>query len=107
MVRTLLVLAAALTFGQAPPPASGRGPPPPPPACVASRAEVRVAYPGYDHWVILDNHCEREQTCVVTTDVSPDPIAVDVAARAQVEVLTFRSSPASTFQHKAVCRPKG
>lgn len=79
-------------------------PPPPAPQCVTSRGEVRVNYPGYDHVVVLTNACDPTYRCVVTTDVNPDPMVAEVPGHRDVEVLTYRGSPASVFKHKADCR---
>ena len=71
-----------------------------------SRSEVRPNHPGYNHVVHLTNRCDATYRCVVTTDVSPDATTADVPPRTEVEVLTFRSSPASTFTFKATCSLK-
>lgn len=74
------------------------------PACVHWRTEVRYANYGYDHWVIIHNGCERAAACVVTTNVNPEPIHVDVPRDKTREVLTFRGSPAREFSAHVVCR---
>ena len=74
--------------------------------CVQSRSEVRPNHPGYNHVVVLTNRCDATFRCVVTTDVSSEAITADVPARNEIEVLTFRNSPASTFTYEATCNPK-
>lgn len=73
------------------------------PACVRYRGEARYRNYGYDHYVIIDNRCDRTALCAVTTDVNPDPVSVTVLAREQAEVLTFRGSPASSFTARLRC----
>jgi len=77
------------------------------PACIQWRTEVRYANYGYDHWVIIHNGCERRAACVVSTDVSPQPIHVGVPAGRTKQVLTFRGSPAREFSAHVVCRLHG
>jgi hypothetical protein len=74
--------------------------------CIESRGEARFRGLGYDHLVILTNRCDPTYTCAISTDVSPDIVVADAPGRAQVEVLTFRGSPASQFTHRADCRLK-
>src|SRR5687768_7379492 len=72
--------------------------------CVSAWSEVRGRYPGYDHVVHIASRCRAEIACTVTTDVSPDVLEERVAPGAEVEVLTFRGSPASEFRAQIVCR---
>lgn len=76
----------------------------PGPACIKSRGEARARVIGYDHVVIIDNRCDRPATCVITTDVAPDPITATVDAKKTVELTTYRGSPASTFTPKVECK---
>ena len=73
------------------------------PACVdvSSRAVYRAL--GYDHIVHLANRCGKAATCSVSTDVNPDPIVVKVAESEEVDVLTFRGSPARVFVAHVTC----
>ncbi|HEX4335967.1 MAG TPA: hypothetical protein VH062_08645 [Polyangiaceae bacterium] len=73
-------------------------------ACVgiSSRAVYR-AY-GYDHIVHLVNRCDDAAACDVSTDVNPEPTHATVPANGEVDVLTFRGSPASTFTPHVTCR---
>jgi hypothetical protein len=73
------------------------------PACIAVRPESRYVPYGYNHVVVLTSGCGRDATCSVATDVKPMPIVVDVRAGATVEVLTFMSSPASSFVARVAC----
>jgi hypothetical protein len=90
-----LVTSAALTLGlrfvsiplQAGPPDA---------SCTRYWAEVRYVA-GYDHIVYVANGCDADASCVVWTDVNPEPQPVTVPAHATVAVVTFRGSPASVF----------
>src|SRR5688572_30118871 len=73
------------------------------PECVRWRSEVRYRNAGYDHVVILQNACDAPAVCTVTTNVNPDPISAQVAPGQVTEVLTFRGSPASTFDARVQC----
>ena len=74
------------------------------PNCVDVRTEARFRNYGYDHLVTVRNGCDQALTCDVATDVSPEPSRVTVQAHAEVEVLTFRGSPAREFSAKVECR---
>lgn len=75
----------------------------PGPACVKSRGEARARVIGYDHVVILESGCDRKATCVVRTDVAPEPITAEVPPRKTVELTTFRGSPATAFTPRVEC----
>ena len=77
------------------------------PACLDVAAIVRFGAAGYDHWVRLDNGCARAARCAVSTNVNPEPQTVEVAAGEREEVLTFRGSPARTFEPRVVCELRG
>jgi hypothetical protein len=72
-------------------------------SCVRWRSEARYRNFGYDHVVILQNGCDAPAICSVKTNVNPEPISADVAPGEQTEVLTFRGSPASTFDARVQC----
>jgi hypothetical protein len=73
------------------------------PPCIRSWAQVvRTAF-GYNHVVGIQNGCDRPASCVVSTDVAPDPIQATVPAKEKVELTTFRGSPATTFKPKVEC----
>lgn len=76
----------------------------PTPACVRSRGEARARVIGYDHIVIIENGCDKSVSCVISTDVAPDPITVTVEAKKTVELATFRGSPATVFKPKVECK---
>jgi hypothetical protein len=74
------------------------------PTCVAFWPETRYRNYGYDHIVHLRSHCDVQAYCKVWSDVNPHPTDVLVAPRAEVEVLTFRGSPARQFTPHVECR---
>jgi hypothetical protein len=74
------------------------------PSCVAFWPEVRYRNYGYDHFVHLANRCDVPARCRVSTDVRPEPVEVQVPARTQIEVLTFRGSAARQFVPRVECR---
>jgi hypothetical protein len=90
---------AAVASSSPPPPV-----PPTTPPCAKWWAEVRLRTYGYDHVVVIDNRCTKPVACQVSTDVSPPPIDVTVAATERREVLTFMDSPASTFVANVKCK---
>jgi hypothetical protein len=100
MTRLALTLGLALSVSGAATPLAD----PPAAPCVTSHGEARLRYPGYDHVVVLTNACDPAYRCTVTTNVNPDAMVADVPGHREVEVLTFRGSPASEFTHKAECR---
>lgn len=73
------------------------------PACILVRPESRYVPYGYNHVVVLTNGCSRDATCSVATDVHPATILVDLRFGATVEVLTFMSSPSSSFVARVAC----
>ena len=73
------------------------------PDCVEVQAIARWAAAGYNHIVHIDNRCERRVRCSVATNVNPEPTTVEVAAGQSADVLTFRDSPASTFEPRVSC----
>jgi hypothetical protein len=72
--------------------------------CVDYWPEVRYRNYGYDHIVHLLSRCEVVVFCRVSSDVNPVPAEVTLLPRAQVDVLTFRGSPAREFTPKVECR---
>jgi hypothetical protein len=73
------------------------------PQCIEVEAIVRYGGAAYNHWVRIDNGCAQRAVCRVATDVNPDPQTVEVAAGDRTEVLTFRGSPARTFEPRVSC----
>jgi hypothetical protein len=74
------------------------------PACIAVGTDARYVPYGYNHVVILKSGCSKAATCSVATDVSPQPVAAEVAAGSTVEVVTFTGSPAQAFRARVTCR---
>jgi hypothetical protein len=74
------------------------------PTCVASWPEVRFRNYGYDHLVHLQSRCALRAFCDVASDVNPKPTRVVIRPREELEVLTFRGSPARQFTPKVECR---
>jgi hypothetical protein len=74
-------------------------------ACIRVRAEARYAALAYNHIVHLTNMCDAAQVCTVTTNVNPTPIEAAVPGHREVEVLTFRGSPAREFTPTVTCKP--
>ena len=105
----LTVLAAALVATAAVPEASADDKPDASvprsvlPACISVATEARYVPYGYNHVVLLKNGCSKPATCTVSTNVNPQATAVEVASKANVEVLTFTASPAQTFTANVSC----
>lgn len=89
-----LVFAALLPVSAA---AEGR------PSCIELRQHVRYRGYGYDHVVGLHNHCAAAAQCTVRTDASPQAIEARIEAGDKVELLTFKGSPARSFQAQVDC----
>jgi len=73
------------------------------PACVRVRAEVRWSAGAYNHIVVVQNTCDEDARCQVSTDVNPRPTQVDVPAGETVETMTFMGSPAREFTPRVRC----
>lgn len=74
--------------------------------CVRWSQQVVYLGLGYNHLVHLKNTCKAAAACQVTTDVNPDPIAVELVPQQKTTVTTFRGSPARVFQAKVSCTGK-
>jgi hypothetical protein len=72
--------------------------------CVQYWPEARFAALGYNHMVHVRDMCDVPAGCSVTTDVNPQPHPVTVPPRSEIEVMTFRGSPARVFTPKVDCR---
>ena len=94
MRRVLIALAIALVTGLA----SGAVP-----DCVQVRTSAPYRGLGYDHVVTIRNGCPAPVRCRIETNVNPDPIDVRVEANETKDVVTFRGSPARTFQARVQC----
>lgn len=84
--------------------AAGAAPAAPGPDCIEVWGEARYRNMGYDHIVHVNNRCSDSAVCDVATDVNPVAIRVTVPSRQEVEVLTFRGSPAREFIPRVECR---
>src|SRR5690606_6970755 len=100
----LVLLAPAPAVSQNGPDAGPDAGASPLPACIAVTTEARYGAVGYDHIVSLHNGCDRKAACVVTTDVNPIAITVELAPGAREDVVTFRGSPARVFTAKVSCQ---
>jgi len=58
---------------------------------------------GYSHIVSIENGCEYDLRCRVSTDVTPQPQSVRVEEGETELVVTRRGSPASEFQARVDC----
>jgi hypothetical protein len=76
------------------------------PDCVHVRTSAPYRGLGYDHIVTIENGCPQDMTCRVTTNVNPSTIVVQVPSGKAVDVLTWRGSPARTFQATVDCAPQ-
>lgn len=73
------------------------------PECVHWRTQTRYSAYGYDHIVHIQNRCDAVAECLVWTNVHPDRIRVAVAADTDIDVLTYRGSPAREFTAHVEC----
>ncbi|MBZ0119525.1 MAG: hypothetical protein K8H88_21220 [Sandaracinaceae bacterium] len=73
------------------------------PACVEVEAIVRYGAGAYDHWVRVQNNCDRRARCRVATNVNPDPQTILLEPGATREVITFRGSPARELTPNVTC----
>lgn len=73
------------------------------PECVHWRTQARYSAYGYDHIVHIENRCDAVAECLVWTNVHPERIRVAVAADTDIDVLTYRGSPAREFTAHVEC----
>jgi hypothetical protein len=71
--------------------------------CVEVWPEARYRNDAYDHIVHLRSRCRARVICDVATNVNPKAIRVSVPAGQDVEVLTYRGSPAREFTPTVQC----
>jgi hypothetical protein len=57
----------------------------------------------YNHIVHVNNSCDREADCAVSTDVNPDPQKVEVPGHSEIQVMTFMGSPSRVFKPNVQC----
>jgi hypothetical protein len=106
----VLLVALASVYPRAPPASARAEAAWPAPAgdratgCVEALPEARYRSYGYDHIVHLRSRCATEVVCIVWTDVSPTRIQADLQPAQEIEVLTFRGSPARTFVSHVACQ---
>lgn len=81
-------------------------PPPPVPPCVKVQSQAIFSGSGYDHVVSIENGCDRDADCTVSTDVSEETLSVSVPAGESRDVVTYRGSPASEFKATVKCTLK-
>lgn len=73
--------------------------------CAKIRGAARYGALGYDHFVQVDNQCQRAVSCQVWTNVDPEPHhALQVEPGQVGEVKTRSGSPAREFEAQGVCR---
>lgn len=75
-----------------------------PAGCVDVSTEARFASIGYDHLVTLKSDCKKAVKCQVRTNVTSDPVGVDLAPAAEETVVTWRGSPAREFTPDVTCK---
>lgn len=72
--------------------------------CVTYEASAVYRGLGYQHQVVLTNGCERDATCMVSTDVNPQAQQAIVKKGESETVVTFQGSPARTFTANVSCQ---
>lgn len=77
------------------------------PECVRVEAIARWGADAYNHFVRVENGCDRRVRCSVSTDVNPDVQSIELAPNQSVEVITFRGSPAREFTPRVTCELVG
>lgn len=73
------------------------------PACVQVHGIARWAAAAYNHWVRVENDCDRPVSCRISTNVSSEVHEVTIGAGEHVERLTYRGSPAREFTPTVSC----
>jgi hypothetical protein len=73
------------------------------PACVEARASSRWNAGGYNHNVTVTNACDYVVRCTVSTDVSPMPQSMELAAGEERFVTTYLDNPAAGFVATVDC----
>lgn len=75
-----------------------------PSECLSAYSDTRYGNAGYDHIVRLASACNAPVTCDVSSDASPKPVRIEVAAGRSQEVVILRGSPARQFTPHAECQ---
>jgi hypothetical protein len=102
-----VLLASGVPARAAGPLDDGEREPPKNAKCVEVRPEARFSGYGYDHIVEIENNCDKVMSCVIKTDVNPEPTRISVAVKEKKSVVTFRGSPAREFRADVQCKPEG
>jgi hypothetical protein len=87
----------------APPDDAGAAPNAPFPKCIDVHAYARYGAGAYDHIVRIDNGCDKDASCEIATDVSPEVITTDVPSKDYRELVTYRGSPSTEFHARVKC----
>lgn len=77
------------------------------PDCVAPSSAARFDGSGYSHWVSVQNRCDYDVQCTITTNANPSPTALRVGAGRSESVNTFLASPAREFTPNVDCTRVG
>jgi hypothetical protein len=75
-----------------------------PAGCVDVSGQARFASIGYDHIVTLKSDCKKPVKCQVRTNVTSEPVGVDLAPAAEETIVTWRGSPAREFTPDVTCK---
>ena len=73
------------------------------PACIQVWPEARYRNYGYDHIVHIGNACTVLAICAISSDVTPNPVRIEIKPGESLEVLIARGSTASQFTPRAEC----
>jgi len=73
------------------------------PDCVSTSAFVQQSATGYNHIVQIDNECDQQVRCEVTTDVAPDPVYGRVQPHDRAALTTYRGGMTTTFTPTVSC----
>ncbi|MCA9602942.1 MAG: hypothetical protein R3A78_12475 [Polyangiales bacterium] len=77
------------------------------PSCITTSSEARFSGYAYDHIVHIQNDCDAQATCDVSTSVDPTPRQTTVAAHSKSDVVVRRGSPSREFSANVQCRTDG
>ncbi|MEO6575889.1 MAG: hypothetical protein ABIP89_18700, partial [Polyangiaceae bacterium] len=71
--------------------------------CIRSWGAARFNGSGYTHRIYISNVCPAAASCIVSTDVNPQPERVVAPPMSDIDVTTFLDSPSSVFVGRVVC----